>query len=49
MALTSYRTSRPDAWTLHRQSLDPSLRLMKYGRVRPMDEDRGFFERLFAR
>jgi hypothetical protein len=49
MTAATIHSSRPDQWTAPRQSLDPSLRRMKYGPLRPMDEDRGFFGRLFGR
>lgn len=35
--------------TVRRPAGDPSLRLMMHGRIRPMEEDMGFWEKLFAR
>lgn len=49
MSATSYSSSRPDRWTVPRPHTDPSQRYMKYGPVRPMDEDRSLFWRLFVR
>ena len=43
------RSSRPDRWSVPRQPSDPWQRYLIYGPIRPMDEDRGFFRRLFAR
>lgn len=45
----NYRSSRPDSWTCPRPHSDPAQRSLKYGRVIPMDEDRGFLWRLFHR
>lgn len=47
MSSLNYRSSRPDYWTSPRPHLDPSQRLIKYGRIMPMGEDRGFFWRFF--
>lgn len=49
MPSLNYRSSRPDSWISPRPHTDPSLRLIKHGRVLPMDEDRGFLWRLFHR
>jgi hypothetical protein len=50
MSLTSFRSSRPDSWNNPRPHTDPSQRYMKYGPIRPMDEDRSLFWRfLFGR
>ncbi|WP_423142626.1 hypothetical protein ACOYW6_04565 [Parablastomonas sp. CN1-191] len=49
MANATIRTSRPDAWAAPRPSMDPSLRRMTYGPIRPMNDNRGFFGRLFGR
>ena len=38
--------SRAEQWTCHRPHSDPSLRHMKHGRIRSMDEDRGLLRRL---
>jgi len=44
----SFRSSRPDNWTMPRASQDASLRMMKHGRLKPMEQP-GFFARLFGR
>jgi hypothetical protein len=49
MTSLNYRSSRPDSWTVPRPYSDVSLRRMKFGPIQPMDEDRGFFWRLFHR
>jgi hypothetical protein len=49
MSSLTFRSSRPDSWTAPRPYTDPNMRLMKYGKIRPMDEERGFFRRLFFR
>lgn len=49
MTSLNYRCSRPDSWTLPRPHSDVATRRMKYGPIQPMDEDRGFFRRLFHR
>lgn len=49
MTSLNYRSSRPDSWTVPRPHCDVALRRMKYGPIQPMDEDRGFFWRLFHR
>jgi len=48
MSSLTFRSSRPDTWTAPRPYTDPNLRMMKYGRVRPMNDDRSFFSRLFS-
>lgn len=48
LASSSYVSSRPDNWTQPRPHSDPSLRLHKYGRVRPMEEP-SFWDRLLGR
>ena len=40
--------SKPDHWTRPRPFNDASTRMMKYGRIRPMEEP-GFFERWLGR
>lgn len=40
MALSHSHDSRPDAWSMPRQPLDPVMRRMAYGPIRPMAEDR---------
>ena len=50
MSSPTIRSSRPCQWVEPRPYQDASLRLMKYGRIRPMeDEGRGIFRRLFSR
>ncbi len=46
MSRYSFHSSRPDAWISPRPYSDASLRRMKYGRIQPMHEDRGFLARL---
>jgi hypothetical protein len=46
---SSYHSSRADTWSMPRPHTDASLRYQKYGPIRPMEEDRGFLRRLFAR
>ncbi|AKH43874.1 hypothetical protein FHS61_002719 [Altererythrobacter atlanticus] len=48
MSSFSFRSSRPDSWTMPRPHRDASLRLMTHGPIRPMEEP-GFLARLFAR
>ncbi len=48
MASLSYRSSRPDGWTVPRPHRDPSLRLQIHGPIRPMEEP-GLLARLFGR
>lgn len=43
----SYRSSRPCQFVDPRPVQDASMRLLKHGRVRPMEEP-GFFARLFG-
>lgn len=41
-------SSRPDKWLVPHQSLDPSVRRLTYGPIRPMDwTDRPLWRRLF--
>lgn len=47
MASQSYRSSRPDGWTMPRPYRDASLRYMQHGPILPMEEP-GFFARLFG-
>lgn len=49
MSHASFRSSRPDTWSIPRPHTDPSQRLMKHGPIRPMDEDRSLFWWLFTR
>lgn len=46
MMPTSYRSSRPDNWTLPRPHTDASQRYMKHGPIQPMDEKPRFWRRL---
>ncbi|AKH44243.1 hypothetical protein FHS61_001563 [Altererythrobacter atlanticus] len=46
MSKHSYRSSRPDRWSVPRPPLDPSLRLSRFGKIQPMEEP-GFLARLF--
>lgn len=48
MASLTYRSSRPDGWTMPRPHRDPSLRRHIHGPILPMEEP-GFFARLFGR
>lgn len=47
MAQYSRHSSRPDSWSQPRPYTDPSLRRMRHGPVRGMEEP-GFFARLFG-
>lgn len=49
MPSMTYRSSRPDNWTLPRPHRDASLRFLKHGPIQPMAEEPGFFARLFGR
>ncbi|WP_298847189.1 hypothetical protein [uncultured Salinicola sp.] len=40
MSSQMFRSSRPDSWNQPRPYTDASLRLQKYGRIQPMDQDR---------
>lgn len=44
----SYRSSRPDTWTMPRQPLSASERYMRHGPIQPMEEARGLLARLFG-
>lgn len=46
MTKLSYRSSRPDSWTLPRQSQPDWKRRHAHGPIQPM-EQQGFFARLF--
>lgn len=48
MSSMSFRSSKPDGWTMPRPHSDASQRFMKYGKIQPM-EDPGFLARLFGR
>jgi hypothetical protein len=47
MASLSYRSSRPDGWTMPRPHRDPSLRYMMHGPIQPMYQP-SWFERLLG-
>lgn len=49
MSSLSYRSSRPDTWTMPRPYSDASQRRLKHGPIQPMDEDRGFLWKLLRR
>ena len=51
MSNLSYRSSRPDGWTMPRPYQDASLRYLRHGPIQPMEEPEGpgFFARLFSR
>jgi hypothetical protein len=51
MSLSYTRAPRSDGWNGVRQPLDPSIRRMTYGPIRPMEEDGAFsfLRRLFHR
>lgn len=50
MSSYSVRSSRPCQWVEPRPYQDTSLRLMKHGRILPMEqEERGIFRRLLGR
>jgi len=48
MSSLSYRSSRPDGWTMPRPHRDPALRYHAHGPIQPMEEP-GFLARLFGR
>ncbi|MCB2050738.1 MAG: hypothetical protein KDE63_04835 [Novosphingobium sp.] len=47
MSSPTYRSSRPDSWTMPRPYSDASLRFRKHGPIEPMDKP-GFLARLFG-
>jgi hypothetical protein len=49
MPLRSYRSSRPDPWSAPRPYSDASLRMMKHGRILPMQDEPGLLRRLLSR
>lgn len=49
MPLRSYRSSRPDPWSVPRPYSDASLRMMKHGRILPMQDEPGLLRRLLSR
>ncbi|WP_170324285.1 hypothetical protein [Altericroceibacterium indicum] len=48
MSSLSFRSSRPDGWTVPRPHRDASQRFMTHGAIRPMEE-RGWVARLLGR
>lgn len=49
MSHLSFRTSRPDSWTLPRQAMHASERFYRHGAIQPMDYGRpGFAVTLLA-
>lgn len=48
MSSLSFRSSRPDGWTLPRPYRDASLRYLTHGPIQPMEQP-GFLARLFGR
>lgn len=49
MSLGRFRSSRPDPWSVPRPYSDASLRMMKHGRVLPMQDEPGLLRRLLNR
>jgi hypothetical protein len=49
MTMRCFRSSRPDTWTLPRPYSDPGSRMMKFGPILPMEEERGLLSRLLFR
>ena len=47
MSSLTYRSSRPDNWTMPRAYSDATLRRMAHGPIQPMQQP-SFFERLFG-
>ena len=47
MSSLTFRSSRPDAWTMPRPYQDASLRRLVHGPIQPMDQP-GFLGRLFG-
>ena len=48
MSSLTFRSSRPDPWTLPRPHSDPSLRHYKHGPIQPMQAPPTFWERLLG-
>jgi len=48
MSSYTFRSSRPDGWTMPRPHRDASLRYRMHGPIQPMEEP-GFLARLFGR
>jgi hypothetical protein len=49
MASPTFRSSRPDGWTVPRPHRDASLRYMMHGPILPMEEPGFSLRDLFAR
>ena len=49
MSVHCFRNSRPDTWSMPRPYSDPSLRFLKHGKILPMEERVGIFERLLGK
>ncbi|MBS1239416.1 MAG: hypothetical protein H6R45_122 [Proteobacteria bacterium] len=47
MSSLSYRSSRPDRWTMPRPPQDACLRRIAHGPIQPMEQP-GFIARLFG-
>jgi hypothetical protein len=47
MSSLSFRSSRPDGWTMPRTAQDSGLRRQVYGKIQPMEQP-GFWARLFG-
>ncbi|WP_427969464.1 hypothetical protein [Altererythrobacter sp.] len=48
MSQYTFRSSAPDRWSSPRPTSNPLLREHHYGPVLPMEEEPGFFARLFG-
>lgn len=48
MSSFTYRSSRPDRWTMPRPYQDASLRFRTHGPIQPMERP-GFWSRVFGR
>ena len=49
MSLHTSRTTSAIAWNPPRPPMDPSQRLRTYGRIRPLETDQTWWERLLRR
>jgi hypothetical protein len=49
MTMRCFRGSRPDSWTLPKPNSDPSSRMMKFGPILPMEDERSLLSRLLSR
>lgn len=47
MSSLTFRTSRPDGWTMPRPYSDPSLRRLMHGKIQPMEQP-SLLQRLFG-